>query len=110
MCVGVWYKVSYNVVLRCGVAQLRAASCLVVEGVPMSAITVRLPDALSEYLNSRIERGSETKTQVVIAALECLRDRELEALMREGYAERSAHVLEESETALPASTEAWPEW
>jgi hypothetical protein len=76
----------------------------------MSAVTVRLPDALSDYLNSRVERGTETKTQVVIAALECLRERELEALMREGYAERSAQVLEESETALPAGTEAWPEW
>jgi Arc/MetJ-type ribon-helix-helix transcriptional regulator len=76
----------------------------------MSAVTVRLPDALSEYLNSRVERGTETKTQVVITALECLRERELETLMREGYAERSAQVLEESEAALTAGTETWPEW
>ena len=47
----------------------------------MSAVTVRLPEPLSEYLNRRAREGNETKTQVVISALECLRRHERDGLM-----------------------------
>lgn len=75
----------------------------------MPVVTVRLPDPVARYLERRSRELNETKTQVVIRALDCLRQREFEALMAEGYAAQEAEALEAAEAMLPAGAEFLPE-
>jgi len=51
-----------------------------------------------------------SKTQVLIEAVTCLRDREIAALMEEGYREMAEESLALSEAALPAAIETLPDW
>jgi hypothetical protein len=76
----------------------------------VSAVTVRLPETLSEYLNARVEQGGETKTQVIISALECLRQREREDLMLQGYREMGEFDRALAEADMGAGSESLPEW
>ena len=76
----------------------------------MSAVTVRLPESLSEFLNKRVEEGHGTKTQIVISALECLREREREKLMEEGYRAMGEFDRALAEADMGAGAESVPEW
>ena len=76
----------------------------------MSAVTVRLPEPLSEYLNRRALEGNETKTQVVISALEYLRRHEREKLMEEGYRAMGEFDRALAEADMGAGAESITEW
>ena len=77
----------------------------------MSAVTVRLPDALSEYVNQRVAQGPEkNKSQVIISALECLRRRERDELMLEGYREMGEFDRALAESDMGAGRESLHEW
>lgn len=71
----------------------------------MPAVTVRLPHSVAQYLERRSREFNQTKTQVVIKALDCLRQREFEAVMAEGYAAQAAEAREAAEAMLPAGAE-----
>jgi hypothetical protein len=73
-------------------------------------VNFRLPEWAIEFLAARAAALQTTKTEVVVEAIAGLRERELEALMEEGYRERAAELLETAETSLPAGTETLPEW
>jgi len=72
--------------------------------------TFRLPEWVIEYLASRAKTRRETKTQVLVEAVRCLRDHEVAALMEEGYRDRAREAVELAETTLPAAVETLPEW
>jgi hypothetical protein len=76
----------------------------------MRAVTVRLPEPLTDFLNRRVEESHATKTQVVVSALECLRERELTSLMEEGYREMGEFDLALAEADMGAGAEGLPEW
>ena len=76
----------------------------------MSAVTVRLPDLLSEYLDRRARESNETKTQVVISALEYLRRHEREELMEEGYRAMGEFDRALAEADMGSGAESIPEW
>lgn len=73
-------------------------------------VNFRLPEWVIEFLGSRAEAQHQTKTQVLVDAVGCLRERELAALMEEGYRDRAEESLEMAETTLPAAVETLPEW
>jgi hypothetical protein len=60
-------------------------------------------------LETRASEGGVSKTDVVVAALECLRERESDALMEEGYREMSELNARLAAEALLAS-DGVPEW
>jgi hypothetical protein len=70
----------------------------------------RLPLWVHSYLAQRAGERNETKTQVVIEAVSCLRQREIEARMAEGYQEYAELARHVSEQALPVATEVLGEW
>ncbi len=72
-------------------------------------VNFRLPDWVVSFLATRAEALHTTKTQVLIEAVACLRDRDLQTLMAEGYRDRGDELLELSESALPAAAETLPE-
>ena len=76
----------------------------------MSSVTVRLPESLIEFLNKRVAEGHVTKTQIVISALECLRERERETLMDEGYRAMGEFDRALAEASMDACAEIVPEW
>jgi len=67
---------------------------------------VRLPVWAREYITERAHRRQTTQKDVLVEAIECLRESEIEALMEEGYRELadSQHEIVEAalKTALPA--------
>lgn len=58
-----------------------------VRGTPSRQTQFRLPPWALEFIEQAAHRRQTTKTQVVLDALACLRERELEELMAEGYDE-----------------------
>ena len=52
---------------------------------PTRQAQFRLPEWATELIEQVAEERRISKTQVVLNALECLRERELEELMAEGY-------------------------
>jgi hypothetical protein len=48
---------------------------------------VRLPDWALQYINERAASSGTTKTDVLLEALQALKVRDREALMRKGYEE-----------------------
>jgi predicted transcriptional regulator len=48
-------------------------------------VQVRLPDKVRDFLAQVARERCETKSDVVIDALNCLREQQIEALMEEGY-------------------------
>jgi hypothetical protein len=78
--------------------------------LPSRPAQFRLPQWVHDYLEERSAAKEETKTQVVIEAIECLRQRELEALMAEGYREQAASSRELAEEMLPAGAETLHSW
>jgi hypothetical protein len=70
----------------------------------------RFPEWAQLFVEERAAATGSTKTEVVLEALECLRQRQVEELMAEGYAARAAESAGLAETGLKAAEEAWPEW
>ncbi len=70
----------------------------------------RLPVWAKEFLNERAKTQGTTRTQVVLEALECLRSRETERLMEEGYREMADENRSLAEQGLLAAEDSWPEW
>jgi hypothetical protein len=55
------------------------------QGKPSKQTQFRLPPWATEFLERAAEQRKTSKTQVVLDALECLREHEIEQLMAEGY-------------------------
>ena len=70
----------------------------------------RLPQAIAQYVEERSAREGTTKTAVVVEAISCLREREMEALMSAGYREMSDQSARPAEEGLAAADETLPEW
>jgi hypothetical protein len=70
----------------------------------------RFPEWAHLFVEERATTTGSTKTEVVLEALACLRQREVEELMAEGYAARAAEDRELSEIGMKAAEESWPEW
>ena len=77
--------------------------------LPNRPMNFRLPEWVIDYLEIRAAERSETKTQVIIEAVACLRDHETATRMAEGYREMAKESLALAEGALPAATETLPE-
>ncbi len=73
---------------------------------PTRPVQVRLPVAADDFLEALAAERGESKTQVVVEALECLRRQLLEDRMKAGYralAEADAEIVEAAlDAALPA--------
>jgi hypothetical protein len=78
--------------------------------MPNKPATFRLPQWVLDFLESRAEERRASKTEIVVEAVACLRDRELEALMREGYREMAEESRATAEASLPTAAETLPEW
>jgi hypothetical protein len=70
----------------------------------------RLPPWAVEFIAQRAESHATTKTDVVLEALECLRVRETEELMAEGYLARADENVRLAEEGLLAAEETLPQW
>lgn len=70
----------------------------------------RLPVWAHEFVEERSAEYGVTKTEVVLEALSCLRQRETEELMAEGYRELGALNAELAESAAAFAAETLPEW
>jgi hypothetical protein len=70
----------------------------------------RFPEWAHVFVEERAASTGSTKTEVVLAALECLRQSEVDELMAEGYAVRAAESSRLSEAWMQAAEESWPEW
>jgi hypothetical protein len=82
----------------------------VATAMPNRPMNFRLPKWVIDYLEMRAAERNETKTQVIVEAVACLRDHETATLMAEGYREMAEESLALAEDALPAATETLPEW
>jgi len=54
---------------------------------PTRPVQVRLPEAVDDFLNELARERGESKTSVVVEALDCLRKQVLERRMEAGYRE-----------------------
>jgi hypothetical protein len=63
---------------------------------PTRPVQVRLPEAVDEFLTELAHERGESKTSVVIEALDCLRQQELERRMETGYRELAGERRGES--------------
>jgi hypothetical protein len=72
---------------------------LIMPRTPTQPVQVRLPLDVSDLLTAMAGERRESKTQVVIAALECLRARDMALRMEEGYRELAADHAARAETA-----------
>jgi predicted transcriptional regulator len=78
--------------------------------MPSKPATFRLPQWVHEFLERMADEEQASKTDVVVQAVACLREREVAALMAEGYREMAEDSLATAEASLPASVETLPEW
>jgi hypothetical protein len=71
----------------------------------------RLPRWAVEFLETMSETNGTTKTEIVVQAIDCLRSREVERLMEEGYREMASLNRGLAEDGLSVSdAESWPLW
>lgn len=54
---------------------------------PTRPVQVRLPESVDDFLSALAAERGESKTQIVVEALECLRRHVLERRMEAGYRE-----------------------
>ena len=73
-------------------------------------VQFRLPAWAREFLDEQSRQAGITKTEIVIEALECLREKELAALMAEGYRELADLNTRMAEEAVALAGETLPEW
>ena len=71
---------------------------------------VRLPIWAIDFVEHRSSETGETKTQVVVDAIACLRAAHVQALMREGYEEMRSQSRQLAEQDMAAGCESLPEW
>ncbi len=73
---------------------------------PTRPVQVRLPESLDDFLSGLADERGESKTRIVVEALECLRQQLLERRMEAGYrvlAGEQDHLVRAGlEAALPA--------
>lgn len=73
---------------------------------PTRPVQVRLPESLDAFLTGLADERGESKTRIVVEALECLRQQLLERRMEAGYrvlAGEQDHLVQAGlEAALPA--------
>ena len=79
---------------------------------PSKPVQLRLPAWAAEYVDKRAAEGSTTRSGVMIQALECLRQRDREQLMEQGYREMAGPNGEPAKDrpAAKAESGSWPEW
>ena len=70
----------------------------------------RLPAWAHDFLAEEAATYGITKTEVIVRALEKLRESELEALMIEGYRECAEENLKLAEEGLPLFVETLEDW
>jgi hypothetical protein len=70
----------------------------------------RLPLWANEYLAQRAVQSGRTKTDVVVEAVACLRDRERAEAMERGYREQATLGAEIAEATMAAAPEVLDEW
>jgi len=70
----------------------------------------RLPIWVNEYLAQRATRTGRTRTDVVIEAVACLREREEAESMEVGYREQAALSTDIAEEAIAVASEVLDEW
>ena len=70
----------------------------------------RLPAWAHEFLAEEAATYGITKTEVIVRALEKLRESELEALMIEGYRECAEENLRIAEEGMVSAFEILPDW
>jgi hypothetical protein len=75
---------------------------------PSTPVQLRLPAWAAEFIDTQAKEGGTTRSGVMIQALECLRQRELERLMEQGYREMAESNQALAEDGLTAGGEAWP--
>jgi hypothetical protein len=73
-------------------------------------VQFRLPGWARDYVEGRASAKGESKTQVVIEAISCLRSREMEELMKEGYLAMRETARGVAEEGMAAGAETLPEW
>jgi hypothetical protein len=73
-------------------------------------VQFRLPAWARDFLDEQSRQMSATKTDVVVVALECLREKEMAALMAEGYRELADLHSEMAEQNVAIAGETLPEW
>ncbi|MGD0998272.1 MAG: hypothetical protein ABR941_08165 [Thermoleophilia bacterium] len=77
--------------------------------VTTTPVQVRLPEPVNDFLTQLAADRHESKTQIVIEALDLLRDRLLEKQMEEGYREIGDSQIELVKAMQPLVAEALPE-
>jgi BioD-like phosphotransacetylase family protein len=70
----------------------------------------RFPEWANLFVEERAAATGSSRTDVVLEALECLRQREVEGLMAEGYLARAAESADLAEQGLRAAEKSLPEW
>lgn len=73
-------------------------------------VQFRLPAWAREFLEEQSRQAGSTKTEVVVEALECLREKEMTALMAEGYRELADLNTRLAEESIEIAAETLPEW
>jgi hypothetical protein len=77
---------------------------------PTRPVNVRLPEWAFEVVEQRRQLTKESRTEVIVAAINCLREKEIRELMVEGYLEQAENALAIAESMLPAAADILPEW
>jgi hypothetical protein len=77
--------------------------------VATTPVQVRLPDQANQFLAELAAERHESKTQIVIEALDLLRDHLLAQRLERGYREISGSQLDVAEAMQPLVAEALPE-
>jgi hypothetical protein len=77
---------------------------------PTHPVNVRLPEWAFEVVEKRRESTKESRTDVIVAAIDCLREKEIRELMAEGYREQAEDAHAIAESMLSAAAEILPEW
>ncbi len=80
------------------------------EALGTKPVQFRLPAWAREFLDEQSRRAGSTKTDVVVEALECLREKEVAALMAEGYRDLADFNAELAEESIGVALETLPEW
>jgi hypothetical protein len=76
----------------------------------LKPVNLRLPQWAVDYVDRRAASTGATKTQTVIEAISCLRAREVQDLMREGYEEMRDLNRQMAEEGVAAAGDCLPGW
>jgi hypothetical protein len=81
----------------------------VMSRTPTRPVQVRLPVPVDDYLTGLAQERAESKTQIVVQALECLRQQLLERRMEAGYRELAGEQGQLVAAGLAASLPTIPD-